>query len=234
MATPDRERRGESGTNPYEPPKAAIDPSLQEPSRWLERPFTERRRPAPAAQFSLDCPCGQTVTVAASQAGSAVRCACGAELKVPSLGRLRELSGKDRYESGPGDTIRRIIQSGELPAGRTCVLSGQPTDDVLLFEVLLPKFFKYQAAEDYSKLFVLMALLGWLGMLLLGLFSRPKFDAEGALTVQAPLRIAARYHSKVRRMGDWRLRRLLRTVPVYALLLGENPFARVFVAKPEP
>jgi hypothetical protein len=35
-------------------------------------------------------------------------------------------------------------------------------------------------------------------------------------------------------MGEWRLRRLLRTVPVYALLLGENPFARVSVAKPEP
>jgi hypothetical protein len=40
-----------------------------------------------------------------------VRCGCGNEVTVPSLGRLREATGQGRYESGPVDTIRRMIET---------------------------------------------------------------------------------------------------------------------------
>jgi hypothetical protein len=148
---------------------------------------------------------------------------------VPSLGRLRELSGKDRYESGPVDTVRRMIQSGELPAGLTCALSRAPTDDLLMFEVLVPRYYKNPAARDNAGLLALGLTFGWVGFLFHGLLSPPKFNEEGAIRVRVPLRVAARYHSKVRGMSRARLKRLLRTVPVYARLLDESPFARVTV-----
>ncbi len=42
-------------------------------------------------QYLLPCSCGQKLPVDAAQAGSRVRCACGAELEVPTLLHLKRL-----------------------------------------------------------------------------------------------------------------------------------------------
>jgi hypothetical protein len=230
MTTPNPPLRGGSPGNPYEPPRAEVDLSLQESPGWFDRPVTARPPSAPAARFSLDCRCGRTVTVAAAQAGSTVRCDCGAEVTVPSLGRLRELSGKDRYESGTGDTIHRLIQEGELPAGRACAFSGEPTDDVLPLEVLVPRVFKRPEGEEEQ----VLATFGLLGYFFYGLFRHPEIVEEHAIKVPTPLRVAGWHHPKVRRISQRRLKRLLRTMPVYAKLLDENPYARVSVAGRAP
>jgi hypothetical protein len=185
------------------------------------------RRSAPAAEFLLDCPCGKAVTVVASKAGSTVTCECGAEVKVPSLGRLREMAGKDRYESGPGDTIRRMIRSGELPAGTTCAVSRKATGDFIELEILVPRYFKNTEIADRR----MILLFGTLGALYNTVFRRPQIEKEGALIVRAPILVAERCHAKVRRMSQTRLRRLLRSVPVYAQLLKENPHSRISVGK---
>jgi hypothetical protein len=180
-----------------------------------------------AAPFSVDCPCGRSVGVTGDQAGSSVRCDCGAEVAVPSLGRLRERAGKDRYESNTGDAIRRLVRAGELPAGSTCVLSGTPTDDVLELDILIPRLFKTE--RDRNEVIVLL-VLGLFGGLLYSILNRSRIAEDGLTVVPAPLRVAARHHAKVVGMGQGRLRRLLRTVPIYAQLLDENPRARFSVA----
>ena len=75
-------------------------------------------------------------------------------------------------------------------------------------------------------------LLGLWALLPLALFGRKRvlIDTEGASILRVPIRVAAAYHAKVRGMGRRRLRRLLRSVPVYATLLNENPLSRVAVA----
>ena len=66
-------------------------------------------------------------------------CDCGAAILVPPLSKLRELSGIDPYESSTMDTIRRMINSGELPAVDICAISGEPTLDVLDLLVTVPR-----------------------------------------------------------------------------------------------
>ena len=42
----------------------------------------------------LTCSCGEKVPVELSQAGGETACKCGQAIDVPSLSKLRELSGK--------------------------------------------------------------------------------------------------------------------------------------------
>lgn len=239
MAPSNQEIGAGMSENPYEPPKAEIGLSLGEPRGFRDRPASGRQRSAPASEFSLKCQCGRAITVAGSQAGSTVMCGCGAEVKVPSLSRLRELSGKDRYESSICDTIRRLVQSGELPAGDTCAVSKKPTDDVIEIEILVPMLGK--GNEGISKTGLITLLFGIYGLIYVALFAfytalfgRPQFQEEGTTTVLAPIRVAQRYHGKVRRMSQARLKRLLRTVPVYARLLDENPYSRITIVDTSP
>ncbi len=55
------------------------------------------------ADYLLPCSCGQKVPVSVRHAGQMVRCACGAELEVPTLRGLREL------ESAAGTTPARRV-----------------------------------------------------------------------------------------------------------------------------
>ncbi len=215
-----------SSDNPYEPPKTESGAPQPGQKSWLDARASGRTRAAPAAQFTLDCQCGRAIAVAGSQAGSTVACECGAAVQVPSLGKLRESSGKGRYESGITDTVQRMVQTGELPGGHTCAVSGKPTDDVIELEIFMPRFFKGQ--EDPRKA-PLIIMFGIWSLIYLALVQRTQFAEEGGTAVQVPLRVARRSHKKVRRMSQRRLKQLLRTVPVYAQLLEENPDARISV-----
>jgi hypothetical protein len=136
--------------------------------------------------------------------------------------------GKDAYESSPADTIRRMVETGELPAGRSCAVSGQATDDHLELEILVPRSFSNR--EDRAQ----RALDLWLYGSLIGYWIKairpPKIEEADALRVKAPLRVAAIFHAKVRRMSQRRLKKLLSTVPAYAQLLDENPLSQISIA----
>jgi hypothetical protein len=136
--------------------------------------------------------------------------------------------GKDAYESSPADTIRRMVQTGELPAGRICAVSGKATDDLLELEILVPR--SCSNRENRAQ----RALDFWLYGSLIGYWIKanrpPVIDEADALRVKAPLRVAAAYHAKVRRMSQRRLTKLFCTVPVYAQLLDENPLSQVLVS----
>jgi hypothetical protein len=138
------------------------------------------------------------------------------------------MTGKAAYESSPADTIRRMVEVGELPAGRTCAVSGKPTDDVLEFEVLVPRSFRNDGDRAQR------ALDFWLKGSIIGYFVKsirpPKIDETDAVRVRAPMHVSAIQHVKVRRMSQRRLKKLLCTVPVFAELLQDNPLAQVSVA----
>jgi hypothetical protein len=62
-----------------------------------------------------------------------------------------------------------------------------------------------------------------------GLFSRIIPVDDGATTVLAPLRVSARHQAKVRTASQRRLKRLLRSNPIYAKLLDEHPIVLISV-----
>jgi hypothetical protein len=193
-------------------------------------------------RYLLDCPCGRKLPVNRSQAGETVACECGSEIRVPSLSKLRELSGIAPYESSTLDTIQGMVERGELPAGETCALSGSPTLDTLELRVVVPIAFQRREGLAGSLMTLWWAPLvsaNWLpfvGSIFQVLFGQtaPVEDSllpqHRARIVGTPLRIAAQHQAKVRGASQRRLKRLLRTVPVYAKLLDENPIVRIAVA----
>jgi hypothetical protein len=225
---PMRDRR----ENPYAAPKAPIERSHPEPL-----PIVRRRAKSLASppQYLLDCSCGRRVPVRASEAGSSVPCDCGRELRVPPLSKLRELSGADPYESSTIDTIRRMIREGALPPEENCAVTGEPTREVLMLTIKLPTAFKTKGGILGERLHLLLvALVSWWLLFLPSLSGRTVGVEEGATVIQVPLRVCNDAQRKLRGARPARLKRLLRTVPIYAELLNENPFAMVSLAPVGP
>lgn len=72
--------------------------------------------------YLVPCACGQKTPVDRSRAGMTVPCSCGAQLEIPSLGKLsslEQLSPKEAAEIAP-QVVRRQATAGE----RWAVLSG--------------------------------------------------------------------------------------------------------------
>jgi hypothetical protein len=174
--------------------------------------------------FHLACACGREVVVTAAQAGTEVVCQCGKEVWIPSLSKLRELSGRGAYEAGTVDTINRMFNERELPWGNVCEISGEPTRDVLHICVQVERIYRPQ---DHT----ILALLGVLvsPILLLGLFQKQRPEVGRETVVHTPLRVSRQYHASLEGASQRRLLRLLRQVPIYAKLLDEYPRSRVCV-----
>ena len=173
-------------------------------------------------KFTLECPCGRSLAVEGTQAGTSVPCGCGAPVRVPSFSKLREMAGQRPYETGIVDVIHGMLRRGELPAGDRCAVSGEPTDDLIELHVEAERIHPGGDDRAYAWLGVLVSPI-----LLLGLFRQPRPDVGRETVVPTPLRVAAAHHPKVRSSGQRALKRWLRAVPVYARLLEEYPRAKV-------
>src|SRR5262245_65246464 len=110
--------------NPYESPRAYALNEVHSRSRLVE-----------GSAFSVNCECGATIEVSASQAGGTISCRCGRTISVPRLSKLRMAKGLAAHETSVRDTIARMIRDGELPWGQCCAVTGMPTDDVMWFDV---------------------------------------------------------------------------------------------------
>jgi hypothetical protein len=174
--------------------------------------------------FSLECSCGETLAVQAAQAGTTIACRCGAQVKVPSLSRLRELAGEQPYEASTIDVILGMLKRGELPAGGRCAISGEPTQDVFELHVEAERIYTGGDNIVYLVLALIVSPL-----FALGLFQKPRPAVGRETVVPTPLRVTAAYHERVRRSSQRSLKRWLRTVPIYAKLLDEYPRAVVSI-----
>jgi hypothetical protein len=179
-------------------------------------------------RYELDCTCGRTIVVVASQAGTKLTCECGQEIAVPSLSKLRVSAGANPYEVSVSDTIRRMILEGELPAGPGCEVSGEPTDDILELYVLVTReFVKKKGKGWYLVLGLLISPLFYFAFFRQGGYGKLVPAAGSETAIPTPVRLASRYHSRYRKASQWRLRRLLRRVPIYDALLKDHPEGRI-------
>lgn len=175
--------------------------------------------------YALNCTCGHSFEVQAGQAGSTLKCDCGAEVRVPSISKLRELAGKSAYEVGVIDQIGGMIDRGELPFGGVCAVSGKSTGDVMDICVHAEQFQKPQE-KNLQFLAPFAFLMLFQPSLTFGRRHRPHGDGRDTW-VRTPLFVDSKYQDKFRRASQKKLKRWLRSVPVYAKLLDEYPLATV-------
>ena len=176
--------------------------------------------------YSLPCECGAVISVTAQQAGSSAACRCGREVPVPSLSQLRKIAGQGAYESGILDTVNRMVREGELPQGETCVISGFPTDDFYNLYIQC-EFVNKKRLLGWGNVIRLLLLMIWpLLFWVAGGFDEEAVEHGHDRGVYAPLRVRKEDHNRLKRIrSQAKLRRLLRTVPIYAELLKEYPRA---------
>jgi hypothetical protein len=81
-------------------------------------------------QYFIDCTCGKQLRVELFEAGTQKTCpACGTSVPVPSITKLKELSG-DKYPLlGPIDKIRRTLSNDEPPFDGPCHVCGAARAD---------------------------------------------------------------------------------------------------------
>jgi hypothetical protein len=165
-----------------------------------------------------------------------VQCDCGRDVAIPQLSQLRKAVGRAAFEAGIVDTIRRMIADGELPPRNVCLVTGRFTKDTADVVVQCERVWKRgpgKATWAFA-IFAAIFLPFWVLWIMLDHYSgKEKRQELGRDTlVRIPLRVCAECNDRLRRMSQWRLRRLLRTVPVYASLLKEYPGARIIVPSP--
>ena len=177
--------------------------------------------------YHVPCPCGESIEVLASAAGSDVPCpVCGRGVPVPSLSQLREMADLGAYETSTIDTIARLVADGRLPAGKVCMISGRPTSD--WFEVEIQCEAPYLKTRRINASFGMFVLIFGLWAFLL----RNRFGASSYLGRDTravfPLRIDHEHHARLsQRRSRRKLRSLLRTIPEAARLFSEFPGATI-------
>lgn len=85
--------------------------------------------------YHIDCECGRTITVRASDAGAEKKCLCGRTNRVPKLSELRQIAGEAAFTVGAVDRIRALQQIGKIPFGE-CMLCGNPTKAAVECEIV--------------------------------------------------------------------------------------------------
>lgn len=184
-------------------------------------------------QYSFECACGRRHFVTPQQAGALLVCDCGQSVTVPKLSRLRVEAGESRV---PLDIIGRInaqIRSGELPAGKVCPLSGRPADAIVEIHVQCEEIRVRGGRISEAAHIVVLALFGWLGLLMAALSGGERVEHGRDTSVVVPLRVSSSVVEQLRRQRSQRkLKRLLRSVPIYDELLRNYPLARVWTRTP--
>jgi hypothetical protein len=179
-------------------------------------------------EFSIDCECGATIPVLASQAGGAVTCGCRRVVTVPRLSQLRRAKGIAPHDTNIRDTIARLIAEKHLPSG-CCAVTELPTEDVMWFDIHCERTY----VKGTSRwVLALLLLLNWpvallMGALESGASAEDRYGRE--VIVAVPLKLCRASQAKIRRRASQRyLRKVLCTVPEYQELLREHPQARIY------
>jgi hypothetical protein len=194
--------------------------------------LSNRTRPAvESIEFSVNCECGATIAISASQAGGVVTCRCGRDVRVPRLSQLRTAKGLAAHETSIRDSIARMIRDGALPWGQCCAVTGMPTDDVMWFDVQCERsYLKSERRWGITLIIVSLLLPFGLFLRLLGITMLNE-DPERRghdISIAIPLRVRKDSQSSLRNWaGQRRLRKLLCGVPIYQQLFQEHKSARI-------
>ncbi|QDU54443.1 hypothetical protein [Aeoliella mucimassa] len=104
-----------------------------------------------ADRYLVPCQCGAQIPVGVHQAGTEIRCQCGAELKAPPLRKLRELplEESDAVETpGANWSVRKAVASSLLLLGVLLVAIGVQRWSVL---PTVPVYSAELAKQNFAK-----------------------------------------------------------------------------------
>lgn len=82
-------------------------------------------------EFTLQCNCGNSLTVPEGAAGTQGQCSCGRAIDIPSLTELRVLAGLPPQPPNPAVMIGVYTAEGSLPSRTTCAGCDAATSDVV-------------------------------------------------------------------------------------------------------
>lgn len=180
--------------------------------------------------YSVLCECGNSIKVEPPAAGATIRCRCGNSVSVPRLSELRRSGGDLQPNFSAHESIKHLQLSGDLPTVKRCAVSGVATYAEMTFLVereveCLPP------SGDPLWLTALGPVLGILPLLLEVTTAVSRASIVRKRVKQSiacvNLRIAPSCRERVFQLDAAGLHSLLRTEPLYARLLDENPDASV-------
>ena len=182
--------------------------------------------------YEVRCACGNTHTVTAADAGSALNCSCGSAVNVPPLHVLRASAGEQAIS--PVVQIRGMLLRNELPGTRTCACCHRGTDEIVRVSVECERSITKSGASkaEYAgclfgcALGVFMPVVYGVVALLffLGLWTRPDKQFGDDVSVIVPLPVCSACRPDLNGYG---LEHALCEVPVYRALLDRYPNALI-------
>src|SRR5215218_2165604 len=92
--------------------------------------------------YPVRCECGKVYQISAALAGSHYTCACGRELVVPSLSRLKMAAGEEVLS--PVVRLEQMLHLGMLPQETRCLGCDRPTTGVTHFWAICERAFVKQ------------------------------------------------------------------------------------------
>ena len=181
--------------------------------------------------YPLKCECGKTHRVDGTLAGSKLACACGREIQIPSLSRLKSSVGEAALSAEV--RIEQMIQLGILPEEKRCLICGLYTEDVQHVWAVCERL---EVKEPVGKslwlqalLIILFGLFFYVFILLL-LFRREDESVHGRdVRLRLPLRVCRECAPDLESLET--LREVIFKVPHYEELLDKYPHAELSIAQ---
>ena len=193
-------------------------------------------------EFSLCCPCGETLIVGTIDAGRTRLCSCGVNYKVPSMSEMRKLDADGAVFVTPvrvahvspqedykfyteAEKLEELVRRGKLPLEQECIFCGYPDKDVLNVEIECERS-KEQRAHPLMLYFAISLFDP------LDAFRKYVEDSEEKeivgkdVIVKAPLRICASCAPPLFAKPA-AVREKMRLMPLYQPLLDEYPQATI-------
>lgn len=183
---------------------------------------------------TVTCTCGIVHSVPGSRAGSKMACSCGRAITIPPRDRTPApvtLASSGTDQSAADATIlaiKRMVRTRELPPAGVCPCTGKPADDIVVFRLHFDPAAERALAEAAEAKLGGFSLFGWLAGKGSSAATHEPSSAQRHVSVDMPLRVASSAHAEILRSTSQKhFRDMLRTVPIYATLLGEHPTARI-------
>jgi hypothetical protein len=176
-------------------------------------------------EFSLNCPCGNWVTVTEAAADGTVQCPCGRTMSVPPLKEMRLRAGLPAYNISPERMIEHLLASGELPGTRTCAQCGLDTEEMIQVMTECERGWTHRTGGT-----------PWLALILTRLFwpitvwireSVEEREYGQDKMYPLPLPVCEKCQSNLR--GPAAIKQCLHKIPEYSRLLNKYPDARVTI-----
>ena len=167
-----------------------------------------------AAQYSVTCQCGQTVSVKGGDAGCQMPCVCGHFVEVPNLRDLRSAVGEST--ASPELIINALLLDGLVPGEASCISCGASTEDVSYVSVVCERPESQSGAWRFNPFLLLFGMIS---------FHREEASDRGRnVAYQLPVRVCRLCARRLTRSGT---SSVLKKIEVYRQLLVKYPHASV-------